>query len=88
MALPYPLVWTMLDKKGNSNSDERIDLLDGFGKIFPDTEIAYISGDREFVGEAEIAQALQRLSETVDIAKKESGLDEDALSRTLDLSHE
>ncbi len=36
--------------------------------------------------EAEIAQALQRLSETVETAKKESGLDEDALSRALDLS--
>ena len=46
----YPLVWTMLDKKGNSNSDERMDLLDRFGKIFPDTEVGYISGDREFVG--------------------------------------
>ena len=36
--------------------------------------------------EAEIAQALQRLSETVETAKKESGLDEDALSHALDLS--
>ena len=36
--------------------------------------------------EAEIAQALQRLSETVETAKRESGLDEDALSRALDLS--
>jgi len=36
--------------------------------------------------EAEINQALQRLSETVETAKKESGLDEDALSRALDLS--
>lgn len=46
----YPLLWTMLDKKGNSNSDERMDLLDRFEQIFPNTEIAYISGDREFVG--------------------------------------
>ncbi|MEM9276736.1 MAG: IS4 family transposase [Cyanobacteria bacterium P01_F01_bin.143] len=45
----YPLVWTMLDKKGNSNSDERMDLLDRFRQIFPDAEVAYISGDREFV---------------------------------------
>ncbi len=36
--------------------------------------------------EAEIEQALQKLSETVEIAKRESGLDEDALSRALDLS--
>lgn len=46
----YPLLWTMLDKKGNSNSDERMDLLDRFRQIFPDAEIAYLSGDREFVG--------------------------------------
>ena len=36
--------------------------------------------------EAEIEQALQKLSETVELAKKESGLDEDALSRAFDLS--
>lgn len=46
----YPIVWKMLDKKGNSNSDERMDLLDRFYKIFPDAEIAYLTGDREFVG--------------------------------------
>ena len=46
----YPLVWTMLDKKGNSNSNERMDLLDRFRQIFPDAKIAYLSGDREFVG--------------------------------------
>ena len=36
--------------------------------------------------EVEIEQALQRLSETVERAKRESGLDEEALSRVLDLS--
>ena len=46
----YPIVWKMLDKKGNSNSDERMDLLDRFDEIFPDAEIDYLTGDREFVG--------------------------------------
>jgi hypothetical protein len=46
----YPLVWTMLPKKGNSNSDERMDLIDKFREVFPDAEIAYICGDREFIG--------------------------------------
>ncbi len=46
----YPVVWTTLDKKGNSNSDERMDLLERFDEIFPDAEIAYLTGDREFVG--------------------------------------
>ena len=38
--------------------------------------------------EAEIAQALQKLSETLETAKRESGLNEDALSRALDLSQQ
>ena len=46
----YPLVWTMLPKKGNSNSDERMDLLDKFRDIFPDANIAYLCGGREFIG--------------------------------------
>lgn len=46
----YPIVWEMLDKKGNSNSGERMDLLDRFHDIFPDAELAYLAGDREFVG--------------------------------------
>ena len=48
--IAYPVVWTMLDKKGNSNGDERMDLLDRFFDIFPDAQIAYLTGDREFVG--------------------------------------
>ena len=30
----YPLIWDMLEKKGNSDSSERMDLLDRFHKIF------------------------------------------------------
>lgn len=39
----------MLEKKGNSNSDERMDLLDRFREVFPEAEVAYIWGDREFI---------------------------------------
>ncbi len=46
----YPLLWEMLEKKGNSNSNEPMDLLARFREVFPDTEVAYICGDREFVG--------------------------------------
>ena len=47
----YPLMWTMLEKKrGNSNSTERMDLLERFEILFPDAEIAYLTGDREFIG--------------------------------------
>ena len=47
-----PLLWTMLDKAGNSNADERIDLLARMRRIFPDQEIARLTGDREFIGSA------------------------------------
>jgi hypothetical protein len=47
----YPLVWEMLEKKGNSDSEERMNLLDRFDKIFPDAQIAYLCGDREFIGQ-------------------------------------
>lgn len=46
----YPVVWKMLNKKGNSNGDERMDLLDQFYDVFPNAEVAYLTGDREFVG--------------------------------------
>ncbi|MEI6379369.1 MAG: IS4 family transposase [Cyanobacteriota bacterium ELA615] len=48
--IAYPMVWTMLEKKGNSDSLERMDLLDKFQKIFPEAKIAYLAGDREFIG--------------------------------------
>jgi hypothetical protein len=45
-----PLIWTLLPKAGNSNTGERIDLLDRLAAIFPDMKIASLAGDREFVG--------------------------------------
>ena|GEM_PF-6549289 len=42
------LLLTMLDKRGNSNSDERLDLLESFESLFPDAEIAYLTADCEF----------------------------------------
>lgn len=46
----FPVAWRMLDKKGNSNSSERMDLLDQFWQIFPDSQVSYVCGDREFIG--------------------------------------
>jgi hypothetical protein len=48
--IAIPLIWQMLDKKGNSDTEERLDLLDRFQEIFPDAEVSLISADREFVG--------------------------------------
>lgn len=39
----------MLNKKGNSNSLERMDLLARFREIFRDVQIVYLGGDREFI---------------------------------------
>ncbi len=46
----FPILWWMLDKKGNSNTRERIDLLEEFVTLFPKRRIAYLSADREFLG--------------------------------------
>jgi hypothetical protein len=46
----FPLFWTMLDKQGNSRSDEHIDLLESFERVFPDAKVRCLTGDREFVG--------------------------------------
>ncbi|MFA7493079.1 MAG: hypothetical protein WCZ43_06145 [Proteiniphilum sp.] len=46
-----PLMFTMLDKKGNSSSEERIALIDRFIRIFGKECTDCIMADREFVGE-------------------------------------
>lgn len=47
----FPLLFTMLDKRGNSNSMERIDLVNRFISLFGKEVIESIVADREFVGE-------------------------------------
>lgn len=47
----FPLLFTMLDKRGNSNCGERIDLVNRFIKLFGKQAIESIVADREFVGE-------------------------------------
>ena len=46
----FPLLWWMLDKKGNSNTIERIELLKEFVELFNEYQIDYLSADREFLG--------------------------------------
>lgn len=46
----FPLLWWMLDKKGNSNTTEGINLLDEFIELFCEHQIDYLSADREFLG--------------------------------------
>jgi len=49
--IALPILWVSLDKKGNSNTQERIDLLDRFLKIFGAKHILCLLADREFIGQ-------------------------------------
>jgi DDE family transposase len=50
-----PLFWRVLDKAGNSNAVERIDLMQTCLSAFADQPVASFTGDREFIGNAWIA---------------------------------
>lgn len=49
--LAFPIMFSMLNKRGNSNSRERIDLLTRFINLFGSECIDCLVADREFVGE-------------------------------------
>ncbi len=46
----FPLIFTMLPKRGNTNSKERIDLIERFIRLFGKDCIESLVADREFVG--------------------------------------
>jgi len=46
----FPLVWTMLDKEGNTNTKERSELFNRFLLLFGDRKIDFLAADREFIG--------------------------------------
>ncbi|BAU63311.1 transposase IS4 family protein [Stanieria sp. NIES-3757] len=46
----FPLLWWMLEKKGNSNTQERIELMKEFIELFCEDKIDYLSAEREFLG--------------------------------------
>jgi len=46
----FPVYWSFLDKKGNSNTAERIALMDKFLATFGRDCIACLTADREFIG--------------------------------------
>ena len=48
--MAIPILWTLLPKKGCSNTTERIELLQRFQKIFPEQVIQRLLMDREFKG--------------------------------------
>jgi len=48
--IAFPILWEFLGKKGNSNTDERILLIERFIKIFGLEKLDCILADREFIG--------------------------------------
>ena len=54
----FPLLWWMLGKKSNSNSDERMRFIEQLLKIFPHAQIRFLCADREFIGQAWIRYLL------------------------------
>lgn len=48
--MAFPVYWTFLDKKGNSNTAERIAILEKFMSTFGANSITWLLADREFVG--------------------------------------
>jgi hypothetical protein len=48
--IAFPLLWSILEKKGCSDTAERIKLLEEFDRLFGFPVIDYLCADREFVG--------------------------------------
>lgn len=48
--IAIPIVWSLLDKKGNSRTSERIEIMQIFIKWFGNDCIAGLLADREFIG--------------------------------------
>jgi len=48
--IAFPLIWLVLPKQGNSNTNERIQLIERFIRIFGSDKIGCLTGDREFIG--------------------------------------
>ena len=54
------MLWSELSKKGNSNTSERIDLLDQLLQIYPVLQIRSLTADREFIGKHWIHYLMKR----------------------------
>lgn len=50
IGIAIPLFWSLLDKKGNSNTSERIVLMERFIIQFGKDKILGLLADREFIG--------------------------------------
>ena len=48
--MAFPVVFKMMDKRGNSNTGERIGLIDRFARLAGKNPINHLVADREFIG--------------------------------------
>jgi hypothetical protein len=46
----FPLLWTVLEKKGCSDTAERIELLEKYVQLFGTDSLSFVTADREFIG--------------------------------------
>lgn len=51
MGIAVPIIWSTFSKAGNSNTEERISLMERFLRIFGKGKILCLTADREFVGQ-------------------------------------
>jgi hypothetical protein len=58
--IAFPVVYFLLDQRGNSNTDERIDFIQEFFSLFEQPSIAFLTADREFIGKAWLDYLLHR----------------------------
>ena len=47
----FPILFSLMPKRGNSNTEERIQIVNRYIKLFGKHTISYLVADREFVGE-------------------------------------
>jgi hypothetical protein len=59
--IAFPIVWISLSKQGNSNTAERINLMQRFIDIFSIANIKCLTADREFIGQEWFAYLLENL---------------------------
>lgn len=64
-----PLMWTCLDKKGNSNTKERIAFFKRFFEKVDREQIAFLLADREFIGKAWFGYIINQISIRIRVKK-------------------
>ncbi len=58
--IAVPILWIFLPKTGNSNTEERIHLMDRFLRLFEVNKIKFFSADREFIGQKWFSYLLEK----------------------------